>query len=69
MNDLLFFFWVILLEPDRLSGPGEVYFYESSEACESVRNLVESTADLPGFRIADRCIQIPRFDDEDGHPL
>lgn len=61
----VFFFWVILLNPGHLGGPGENHFYPTVTSCENVRTIYEhGNSGLPGFRIAPKCIELKRTGDE-----
>lgn len=59
--EIVFFFWIVLLNPARIGGPGENHFYSTLESCEDVRAIIEgANTDIPGFRIAPKCIELKR---------
>lgn len=62
----VFFFWLILLnpEPGHIGGPGENHFYPDAESCEQVRATIEHVnKEISGFRIAPKCIELDRTND------
>jgi len=59
--EIVFFFWLVLLNPVSVGGPGENHFYPSLQACEEVRAIIEhANTAIPGFRIAPKCIELKR---------
>ncbi|MFQ5765448.1 MAG: hypothetical protein ACE5GT_11000 [Rhodospirillales bacterium] len=67
MQEAIFFFWILLLAPDRLGGPGEFHYYPDKVTCEKARAInAHANSGIPGYRIAPACIALRPIEDKEG---